>query len=97
MKQEHDVSKYQFIAQLKKLPFVEKVILFGSRARGTQQDRSDIDLAVVCPTATQTQWHEILEIINQADTLLRIDCVRFDTLDDSDTFKQRILKDGVVL
>ena len=91
----NDLRKYQFISKLKNLPFVEKVLLFGSRARGTQQSRSDIDLAIVCPTATKDQWREVLEIIDDADTLLRIDCVRFDTIDDE--LKQRIIKDGVVL
>lgn len=90
-----DLKKYQFISKLKNLPFIEKIILFGSRARGTQQSRSDIDLAIVCPLATKDQWREVLEIIDEADTLLLIDCVRFDSTDDE--FKKRILKDGVIL
>ncbi|MHC4519961.1 MAG: nucleotidyltransferase domain-containing protein, partial [Planctomycetota bacterium] len=27
----------------------DKIILFGSQARGTADDRSDVDLLVVCP------------------------------------------------
>ena len=30
-------------------PFVDWGWLYGSRARGTSKDRSDIDLAIVCP------------------------------------------------
>lgn len=91
------LEKYQFIQTLKNLPFVQKVILYGSRARGTAAERSDIDLAIVCPDATIEQWHEVLNIVDNADTLLPIDCVRFDTLKDSDEFKKRIIKDGVEL
>jgi uncharacterized protein len=83
-----DLYKYKFIQKLKNLTFVEKVILFGSRARGTQQ-------SIVCPTATKAQWHEILEIIENADTLLMIDCVRLDTIDHE--LKQQIIKDGIIL
>ncbi len=90
-----NLKQYQFIHKIKALPFVQKVILFGSRARGTNQLKSDIDLAIICPQATQNQWHQILEIIEQADTLLAIDCVRLDTADHE--FKQRILKDGIEL
>lgn len=32
-----------------RLPFVERVYLFGSRARGDHAPRADVDLAVVAP------------------------------------------------
>ncbi|MBP9765248.1 nucleotidyltransferase domain-containing protein [Candidatus Babeliales bacterium] len=88
-----DILKYQFLKQIKQLPFVEKVILFGSRARGIHRSRSDIDIAVVCPNATIAQWLQILDIVDNADTLLTIDCVRFDTADTQ--LRDNILKDGV--
>ncbi len=94
-KLEHDLHAYQFIAQLKNLPFVEKVMLFGSRARKTYQERSDIDLAIVCPTATDDQWLNVLKIINNADTLLHVDCVRFDRA--TPELQKQILKDGIML
>jgi predicted nucleotidyltransferase len=89
------IRNYKFISFLKNLPFVEKIILFGSRARGSNQSRSDIDLAIVCPNATSSQWHQILDIVEQADTLLEIDCLQFEKLDLD--LKQRILKDGIEL
>lgn len=91
----NNINSYTFIAKIKALPFVQKVILFGSRARGTQQPRSDIDLAIVCPDITPQQWQKILDIIEQADTLLKIDCLQFEKADND--LKQRILKDGVEL
>ncbi|MCX5923523.1 MAG: nucleotidyltransferase domain-containing protein [Candidatus Dependentiae bacterium] len=90
-----NLDNYEFISKLKSLPFVEKVLLFGSRARGTNQSRSNIDLAIVCPKATDDQWREVLDIIDDADTLLLIDCVNFDKIDQE--LKARILKDGVAL
>lgn len=89
------IRNYKFIGLLKNLPFVKKIILFGSRARGSNQSRSDIDLAIVCPNITSHQWHQILDIIEQADTLLEIDCLQFDKLDID--LKQRVLKDGIEL
>ena len=91
----HDIRQYRFIDILKKLPFVKKVILFGSRARGDQQSRSDIDLAIDCPGVTQDQWQKILNIVDEADTLLLIDCVNLAKADER--FKKNILKDGVEL
>ena len=88
---------YEFITRLKNLPFVEKIILFGSRARGDQASRSDIDLAIVCPQASESEWFDLLQIIDTADTLLKIDCVRFDELPAEAILKKNIETDGVTL
>ena len=63
-------------------PEVERVILFGSRARGDAAARADIDLAVECPTADARRWSDIQESVEQAPTLLQIDLVRLDTAPD---------------
>ncbi|WP_341787008.1 nucleotidyltransferase domain-containing protein [Rickettsia endosymbiont of Cantharis rufa] len=72
--------------------------------RGDNRERSDIDIAILCPNASKDDWQQVLEKIYDADTLLKIDCVRFDTLNDDDKFKQNIInfkkilyKEGEVL
>jgi len=92
-----EIGAYQFIENLKALKFVDEIWLYGSRARGDNAPRADIDLAVVCPRATQTDWHGVLHIIEEADTLLSIDCVRFDELKQSNPFRANILRDHKVL
>lgn len=92
-----EVSNYQFIKQLKLLPWVDAIWLFGSRARGDNQERADIDLAIVCPIANNRDWLQILEIIENADTLLKIDIVRFDGLLPSSHLRNNILKDKKVI
>ncbi len=51
-KKSFEMTQYAFYQQLRDLPFIEKIVLFGSRARGDNKPRSDIDLAIVCPQAT---------------------------------------------
>lgn len=92
-----DVTHYQFYKNILSQPFVEEVWLFGSRARGDHQDRADIDLAVVCPKATERDWQIVQDIIENADTLLKIDCVRLDELDDTSNFKRQITTQGIKL
>lgn len=75
-----NIQAYKFYKQLCDLEFIEKIYLYGSRARGDEREKSDIDLAILCPTASETDWFQVLEIIEKADTLLEIDCVRYDTL-----------------
>ncbi len=93
----NNITEYHFFQKLCALPFVKAIYLYGSRARGDHKERSDIDLAIVCPLASYDDWISIIEIIEEADTLLKIDCVRFDELTDNDTLKENILRDKIVL
>ena len=92
-----DLKKYNFIEKIKELNFVKEVWLFGSRARGDNEDKSDIDLAIVCEeNTTDFDWNKIIDIIENRDTLLMVDFVRFDKLNNG-KFKDNILKDKKVL
>ncbi len=91
-----DISHYAFLEHLKALPFVEAIYLFGSRARGDNTGRADIDLAVLCPSASQEEWWKIQEIVEKADTLLEIDCVNLSRLKNKDMLRN-IEQDKVVV
>lgn len=87
-------SKYKFIKKIANL--VEEIWLYGSRARGDDLERSDIDLAVVAPFATKQDELTIQNIIDEADTLLKIDLVIFNKVLDS-SFKKRIEKEKIII
>ena len=72
------LTDYHFLQQIADLPFVEAIYLFGSRAIGDHRERSDIDLAILCPNASERDWQTIVNIVDDADTLLLIDCIRLD-------------------
>jgi predicted nucleotidyltransferase len=91
------LTQYEFYKTLTKLPFIKEIWLFGSRARGDNQDRADIDLAILCPTATREEEVKIQDTMDQADTLLKIDWVRLDTLPESSDLKRAIEQQGVKL
>ena len=86
---------YHFLDKLKALPFIEEIWLFGSRARGDHQERSDIDLAILC--ADESDWFKVTNILENADTLLKIDCLRFDINKISKELCNNILKDRKVI
>ena len=84
------------IAQsLGQIPSVEHVLLFGSRARGDHRERSDIDLAVMCPEASLQDWNRMNEIVEEAPTLLNIDLVRFDNAQES--LQEEIRSEGLIV
>lgn len=71
---------------------VRKVILFGSRARGTHTERSDIDIAVNGGDFDSFYW----EIKENIYSLLTFDIVDLDS-GVSDKLKKEIEKDGVII
>jgi predicted nucleotidyltransferase len=77
-------------------PAVERVWLFGSRARGDNFERSDIDLAVEAPGIDRGEWAELhFDLEEEADTLLLVDIVLIDDLPDS--FRRRVHREGRLL
>lgn len=72
---------------------INKVILFGSRARGDNHIKSDIDLAVYCD---EDIFEFIEDIENKAPTLLEFDFSHMKNINDEFFIKQ-IEKDGVIL
>lgn len=70
-----------------------RVMLFGSRARGTAEEKSDIDLAVWgCPDFPHLEDR----LDNELWSLLRLDVVNMDE-SSSHELLEEVLKDGKVL
>jgi len=86
---------HHIVDELSQNPLVESVILFGSRARGDHWERSDIDLAVVCPDASIKDWFMMTDIIDHAPTLLKIDLVRYAEMPEE--FREEIDREGITL
>jgi predicted nucleotidyltransferase len=89
------ITNKVFFKALTKHPSIDKIILFGSRARQDAHDRSDIDLAIVAPKATEKEWLTIVNILETADTLLKIDGVRYDSLLKDSALKAAIDTEGI--
>lgn len=79
----------QQIVQFAKKCELSRVVLFGSRARGTNRERSDVDLAVTGKNVADFQF--MLE--DEADSLLSFDVVDMETIV-SQKLKQNIEREG---
>lgn len=80
------------IINLAKKSGIEKIILFGSRARGDNKERSDIDLAV---TGGNIAYFRT-EIDDFVDTLLMFDVVNLDGVVQEE-LRKSIEEEGVVI
>jgi uncharacterized protein len=82
--------------RLARHPAVERVWLFGSRARGDNFERSDIDLAVEAPTIDDYDWLNLkLDFDEDAPTLLCIDLVRMEEVPEH--LQEQIRGEGIVI
>ena len=74
---------------------LDKIVLFGSRAKQTNYERSDIDISVsIKDVVAYTNFMEDLESLN---TLLMIDVVNTESIAYSNSIKSEIEKDGVII
>ena len=71
---------------------VRKIILFGSRARGNNTERSDVDIAVYGGDFDSFYW----DIKENIHSLLMFDVINADD-SISEELKKEIKKDGVVI
>ena len=95
MKEDLDMDTiYKKIADIGKSFQADKIVLYGSRARGDNRERSDIDIAVYgMPASNQHRfWLELEEL----PTLLDFDVV-FVNEATSSALLDNINKDGVIL
>lgn len=71
---------------------INKIVLFGSRARGTNTERSDVDIAVYGGDFDSFYW----AVKEKTNSLLMFDIIQADS-SVSDDLKKEIQKDGVVI
>lgn len=91
------IKNCDFYDELRALPFVRELWLYGSRARGTNYAGSDVDLVVVCPQATDEEWKQVQSIIRNTRAPFKIDLIRLESLPNSDQLRDNILKDHKIL
>ena len=59
---------------------IERVLIFGSRAKGTFKDGSDIDLAVVAPTLTEQGFAALWNAVDDLPIVFKVDLLHWDRL-----------------
>lgn len=75
---------------------VEKVVLFGSRARGDHQKSSDIDLIVFTKGSSHSDQNLMENYIYELPTPLKIDVVFADRLS-KEKMLSNIINEGIII
>lgn len=76
MKQQFGLTPQQFavlLSTLKQFPAIESAIIFGSRAKGTMHERSDIDLAVTGKALDRHRLAELMLAFDESNLPFQVD------------------------
>jgi predicted nucleotidyltransferase len=88
----------KLVEHISAFPSVQKIILYGSRAKGTHTTFSDIDIAVA-GVKDRREWLHIHCLADVEDdrvpTLLKIDLVQLECVDPP--VRQNIMEEGQML
>ena len=74
---------------------IDRIIVFGSRARGDNGPRSDIDLAINARSAKE--YFDMKDALDDIDTLLMFDLVDLNSSSLSADLLDEIKRDGVII
>ena len=83
----------QIITVCTKMGNIDEIILYGSRAKGTHMEKSDLDIALVGTNIDIDLLRDEVDLIN---TLLKIDLVDIDNCK-NERLLQEVKKDGITL
>ncbi|MGL4988651.1 MAG: nucleotidyltransferase family protein [Cetobacterium sp.] len=89
---ERELDEIKIIYHL--FPEIEKIIIFGSRARGDFKRTSDIDIALI--GNVEKTIYKIRDYFDESRIIYTVDVVDFSRIEAS-TFKEDIEKEGIEL
>jgi predicted nucleotidyltransferase len=77
------------------VPEVHSIILFGSRAVGDHNDKSDFDLAISAPSLTKNKFSMLRDAISHSRTLYKISLSLLDKMPEK--LRERVTSQGYTI
>ena len=76
-----------------RFPLINSVILYGSRAKGTYHQGSDIDIAVSAPSMSVAEFSHLCHALDDLSIIYKIDCLHLEKLQNA-ALRQNIQTQG---
>lgn len=74
-------------------PGIERVLVFGSRAKGTYRNASDIDLAVLAPGMDEKTFAQLWNDLDDLPLVFTLDVLHWDRLP-AGRIRDHVIRDG---
>ncbi len=72
---------------------IERAVIIGSRARGTPQKGSDIDLVIFAENLSFSQYLKLMAELDELNLPYEIDLIKYDLIKDKE-FLEKIKREG---
>ena len=79
----------------KKFDFIDKVVIFGSRAKKNSRAKSDIDICIYSNSMSDMEFSKLKFEMDELPILYSIDIVHFEKINDE--LRENIIRDGKIL
>lgn len=76
-------------------PSIEKVLLFGSRAKGTSKPNSDFDIAILASSMSDGEFSKLWSELTDVPLIFKLDVIHWDKINNTQ-FKEKIIKEGKI-
>ena len=86
---------YALISLVEKRLGAVRILLFGSRARFDFHRRSDVDILIESDVYNENEWVRLKTELEDLPTLLSIDLVRADQVEED--FLKHVRREGIVI
>lgn len=83
----------EFQQVFSRYPDIKEVLIFGSRAKGSFRDGSDIDLAVFAPGMPDSTFTRLWREVDGLPLVFKVDLLHWDRLANPD-LKDKVLREG---
>lgn len=83
----------EFVRIFQRYPQIDEVLIFGSRAKGTDKPWSDFDLAVVAPAMSNEEFSRLWGEVDGLELVFKVDLLHWDKLA-PDRLKEKIREEG---
>lgn len=83
------------LSLIERVPEVEQIILFGSRAVGDHDERSDFDIAISAPGLSKLDLARLRHEVAHAETLYKISVTPLETMPKK--LATRVLSQGIII
>ena len=74
---------------------IKRVLIFGSRAKGSAKPWSDIDLAVIAPEMSDQEFSQLLQELYGLDLVFKLDLLHWDRLTGQPKLRETIELHGL--
>lgn len=82
-----------FVRIFRRYQQIEEVLIFGSRAKGTDKPWSDFDLAIIAPTMSDSKFSQLWVEIDALPLVFKLDLLHWDRLP-QERLKEKIREEG---